>query len=75
MGWERGGWEVGAEGLGRCKTESSKTPLGRGARRAALAPHGLRSPPFPSLPLPSAPLPPKASTPKTRTRSRRAVCR
>lgn len=75
MSWERGGWEVGAEGLGRCKTESSKNPLSRGARRAALAPHRLGCPfsPLPSAPLP--PLPPIASTRKTRTRSRWAVCR
>lgn len=56
MSWERGGWEVGAEGLGKCKTESSKNPLSRGARRAALARTGSAalSPPSPLLPsLPS----------------------
>lgn len=57
MRWERRGWEVGAEGPGRCKTESSKKPLGREARRAASAPHRLRCAFFPSPLLPRPPSP------------------
>lgn len=53
MSGERGGWEVGAEGFGRCKTEPSKT---RSAGAHAGQP-GLGSAPLRSAPLRSPPLP------------------